>query len=99
MKLCTCSLLFIKLIYMMSTASQGFSMWYISSVMVSVFASSAVDREFEPRLDQTKDYRISICCFSAKQEVLRRKSKYWLARNQNKVSERSDMSILGLLFQ
>ena len=34
--------------------------------MVSVLESSAVDRELEPRLGQTKDCRISICCISAK---------------------------------
>jgi len=34
---------------------------------------------------QTKDYKIGIRCFSAKHAVLRRKRKYWLARNQNNV--------------
>jgi hypothetical protein len=53
--------------------------------MVSVFDSSAVDREFEPRSGQTKDYEIGICCFSAKHAAVRRKSKDWLARNQNNV--------------
>jgi hypothetical protein len=48
---------------------------------------------------QTKDYKIGICCFSTKQAALRRKSKDWLARNQNNVSERGDMSIRRLLFQ
>ena len=33
--------------------------------MVSVVASSAVDRGFEARSCQTKDYNIGICCFSA----------------------------------
>ena len=37
---------------------------HIGSVMVSLLASSAVDRGFEPRSGQTKDYEISICCFS-----------------------------------
>ena len=60
--------------------------------MVSVLASSAVDRGFEPRSGQTKDNKIGICCFSAKHAALRKKSKYWLARNQNNVSEWSDMS-------
>ena len=55
--------------------------------MVSVLCSSAVDREFEPRSGQTKDYKIGICCFSAKHAALRRKSKDWSARNQNNVSE------------
>ena len=34
--------------------------------MVSVIDSSAVYRGFEPRSDQTKDYKIGICCFSTK---------------------------------
>ena len=33
------------------------------SVLVSVFALSAVDRGFEPRLGQTKYFEIGICCF------------------------------------
>ena len=67
--------------------------------MVSVLAPSAVDRGFEPRSGQTKDYKISICCFPAKHAALRRKNKDWLAaRNQNNVSEWSDMSTHGLLF-
>jgi hypothetical protein len=32
--------------------------------MISVLASSAVDREFEPRSGQAKDYEIGIYCFS-----------------------------------
>jgi hypothetical protein len=55
--------------------------------MVSVFVSSAVDRGFEPWSGQTKDYKIVICCYSANDAVLRRKSKDRLARNQNNVSE------------
>ena len=67
--------------------------------MVSVLTSSAVDRGIEPRSGQTRDYKIGICCFSAKYAALRRKSKDWLDRNQNNVSEWSDMSTRGLLFQ
>jgi hypothetical protein len=67
--------------------------------VVSVLASSAVDDGFKPRSGQTKDYKIGICCFSAKHTALRRKSKDWLAQNQNNVSEWSDMSIRELLFQ
>ena len=67
--------------------------------MVSVLASSAVDRGFEPQSGQTKDYEIGICCFIAKHTALRRKSKEWLARNRNNVSEWSNMSVRGLLFQ
>jgi hypothetical protein len=67
--------------------------------MVSVLASSAVDRGFQSRSSQIKDYEIGICCFSAKHAALRRKSKDWLALNQDNVSEWRDMSIRGLLFQ
>jgi hypothetical protein len=67
--------------------------------MVSVLASSTVDRGFKPRSGQTKDYKIGICCFSAKHTALRSESKDWLARNQNNVSEWSDMSTRGLSFQ
>jgi hypothetical protein len=59
---------------------------HISGVFVSVFASSTVDRGFEPRSSQTKDYKIGICFFSAKHASLRGKSKDWLALNQNNVS-------------
>jgi hypothetical protein len=67
--------------------------------MVSVLASSAVGRGFEPRTGQTKDYKIGICYFSAKHTALRRKSKDRLARNQKNVFEWRDMSTRGLLFQ
>jgi hypothetical protein len=67
--------------------------------MVNVVALSVVDCGFEPRLGQTKDYKIGICCFSAKHAALRRKSKDWLARNQDNVSKWRDMSIRGSLFQ
>jgi hypothetical protein len=62
--------------------------------MVSVLALCAVDCEFEPN----QSYEIGICCFSAEHAALRRKSKDWLARNQNNVSELSDMSTHELLF-
>ena len=71
----------------------------IGAVMVSRFASIAVDRGFEPRSGQTKDYQIGICCLSAQHAALRRKSKDWLAWNHNNVSEWSDMSTRGMLFQ
>ena len=54
---------------------------------------------FESRSGQTKDYTIGICCFSAKYTALMRKSKGWLARNQDDVSEWGEMSIRGPLFQ
>ena len=71
----------------------------IGGIMVRVLASNAVDRGFEPRSSQTKDYKIGICCFSAKYAALRRTSRDWLARNHNNVSEWSDMYTRGLLFQ
>ena len=40
-----------------------------------------------------------MCCFSGKHADLMRKSKDWLARNQNNVSEWSIMSSCGLLFE
>jgi hypothetical protein len=67
--------------------------------MASVLALSAVDRGFEPQLGQTKDYQIGICFFSAKHAALRSKSKDWLARNQDNVTEWGGMSIRKLLFQ
>ena len=71
----------------------------IGRVMVSVLALSSVDRGFEPWSGKTKDYQIGMCCFSAKHEALRRKSKDWLAQIQKNVSKWRDMSTRGLLFQ
>ena len=45
--------------------------------MIRMLASSVVDRWFEPRSGQIKDYKIGVCCFSAKQAALRRKRKDW----------------------
>jgi hypothetical protein len=48
-------------------------------VMVSVLTLSMVDRKFELRSGQTKDYAIGMCCFFAKHTSLRRKNKAgWL---------------------
>ena len=68
-------------------------------LIVGVLASSAVDRGFEPRSGQTKGYTIGICCFFAKNAALQRKSKDWLAQNQNNVSECSGISTCEMLFQ
>ena len=67
--------------------------------MVSMLASSVVDRGFKPRSGQTKDFKICIHCFSAKHTALRKKSKDWLARNQDNASEWGNKSIRVLLFQ
>ena len=53
----------------------------ISGVMVSMLTLSAVARD-----------KIGIYCFSSKHTALRRKSKDWLARNRNNMSEWSDIS-------
>ena len=66
-------------------------------VNVRVLASSALDNGSKQRSSQIKDYKIAICCFSAKHAPLRRKNRDWLARNQN-VSEWSEMSTRELLF-
>ena len=42
---------------------------HIGSVMLSMHASSVVDRGFKPQPDQFKYYKIGICCFSAKHAV------------------------------
>ena len=91
-----------KLLYVISDQNGLLHIHYlnhIGGVMVSVLSFSAVDRGFESRSGQTKYYKIGICCFSAKHAGLRRKNKDWLARNQYNVSEWSDMSTRGLLFQ
>jgi hypothetical protein len=87
LKVCKCSILFSN------------SVCCISGVMGSTITSSTTNFGFEPRSGQTKDHKIGICCFSARHAALRRKSKDWLAWNQDNVSEWSDMFIRRLLFQ
>ena len=43
------------------------------------------------RSDQTKDYKTGICCFPAKHASLRSRSKDWMIRNQDNVSEWGNM--------
>ena len=69
---------------------------HIGSVMVSVLTSCVVDVGFEPGRVKPKTIKL---VFVASSLNMRRKSKDWLARNQNNVSEWSDMSTRGLLFQ
>ena len=59
----------------------------IGGVMVSVLVLRGVDRGLEPRSGETNKYKIGISCFYDKHAALRRKRTYWLARNQNHVSE------------
>ena len=58
----------------------------LGGVMVSVLASSAEGLGFDPLLGQTKDFKIGICCFSAKHDAFRNNNKDWSAQNQNNVS-------------
>jgi hypothetical protein len=69
---------------------------WCDGVLVSVLALGAVDHRLEPRSGQPKDYKMGICCFSTKGAALKGKSTDWLFRNQNDVSEWSDMSTHGL---
>ena len=73
--------------------------WYrIDGVMVSVLEYRKT-RVRTPRSGQIKDYKIGIWYFSANYATLMSKSKDWLARNQDNVSEWIDMSTRGLLLQ
>ena len=68
----------------------------------SVLTLSAVDCGFKPLLVQNKNFKISICCFSAKHTyaAFRSKSKDWLARrNLDNIFEWNNMSFRGQLFQ
>jgi hypothetical protein len=62
-------------------------------------SACVVDRGFESRSGQNKDYKIGMCCFSVKHAALRRKSKDRLARNRDNMSELDDMSIRRMLFR
>ena len=59
----------------------------IRGVMVSMLDSSAVDGGSEHRSGPTKVYENGMCCFYAKHATLRRKSKDWLARIHDNISE------------
>jgi hypothetical protein len=50
----------------------------------------AADHGFEPRLDQTKDYKIGICGFSAKHAGLRSKSERLVGLEVTKVLQLGD---------
>ena len=55
---------------------------HISSVIIRVLAVDTVDHGFYARSGQNNDFKIDMCCFTAKYAALRRKSKDWLARNR-----------------
>jgi hypothetical protein len=60
--------------------------------------SNAVGCGFDHRSGQSKDYEIGMCSFATQHVALRRKSKDWLARNQDSVSEWGGMLTLRSLF-
>jgi hypothetical protein len=71
---------------------------FIGGVMVFMLTLSVVDcglSSDQEEEDQTKDYEIGICFFSAKHAELRGKSKDCLTRNRDNVSKWSDMSTHG----
>jgi hypothetical protein len=61
--------------------------WNFFSHVGAIFYETALNGSGELQSCQTKEYKIGICCFSAKNSALRRKNNDWLARNQNNVSE------------
>jgi hypothetical protein len=67
--------------------------------MVIVLDCSEVDRGFDSRSDQTKDYEMCFCCFFDNHSALNSQSNDWMDWNQNDVSEWSDMSTRRLSFQ
>ena len=54
--------------------------------MVSVLASSAVDRGFEPRWIKPKTMKLVFVASSLRKSAVKRKSKDWLSQNQENVS-------------
>ena len=80
---------------------RGFMVSMLASIMVDRgFMVSMLDSSgFKSQFNQTKDYKIGICCFSNKNTALRRKSKYCLAQIQDNVFKWSDMSSCRLLLQ
>jgi hypothetical protein len=63
--------------------------------MVSVLASSEVDRRFDHVMGQANDYKT--VCFCA--VALSSKLKDWLLRNKDIACDWSDMSTCGILFE
>jgi hypothetical protein len=56
----------------------------LSDECTVIYGRCAVDSGFEPISGPTKDYKIDICCFSAKHTSLKRKNKDWLAEKRIK---------------
>jgi hypothetical protein len=53
---------------------------------VSVLILCLVDHGFQSQSGQTKDYKLGICCFSAKYTALKRKNKDLVVWNQDNMS-------------
>ena len=59
----------------------------IGGAMVNVIDLCAADHGFEPRSGQTRDYKISTCCYPTNHALSNINSKGWLTRNRDNVSE------------
>jgi hypothetical protein len=76
-----------------------FTIWNFGTSLMTnngMGGSNVVERIFEHRSGQTKDYKVRNSCFSAKQAALWGKINDWLSRKQGNVSEWSDMSTCEL---
>jgi hypothetical protein len=51
--------------------------------MGTVLASSVVERGFEPRSGQIKDFKIDMCCFSAKHTALKKEKEQRLGGSES----------------
>ena len=71
----------------------------IGGVMFGVLVSSALDHGIKSRSGQIKNNKTGFDCFPANHTALRNKSKNGWARNQDNVSEWSNMFFHRLLFQ
>ena len=67
------------------------------TLLVNTRDSSVVDHQFELQSDQTKNYKISICCFSAKAQALRNNRKDCITQTKYNVTEKSYMSTCRLV--
>ena len=68
----------------------------INGVMVRMLVRNVVDPGFESQLIKNKDYESGICCFSANDTTLRRKSKDWRSGYQDNVSRGLGIRIMCL---
>ena len=75
----------------------------IGGLRINVLSSSVVDRGFDPKWGETKNYKIGICCFFSNHATLRIKREKKLTdlpRNQYESDwDWSNMSTRALLYQ